>query len=60
MVTGSIYSIPKEIGQVDVTTFCSVLLHLRDIFLTLARTASLARETMVITETMRENRFLLS
>lgn len=50
VVYGSVYEIPKEIGQVDVSFFGSVLLHVRDPFLALQRASSLTRETVVVTD----------
>jgi len=35
MVYGSVYAIPTAIGAVDVATFGSVLLHVRDPFIAL-------------------------
>lgn len=50
VVYGTVYDIPVEIGPVDVTTVCSVLLHLRDPFLALQNAARLTRDTMVVTD----------
>jgi hypothetical protein len=50
VVYGSVYAIPSEIGPVDVSTFGSVLLHVRDPFLALQNAASLTRETIVVSE----------
>jgi len=50
MVYGDVYSIPREIGLVDVSTVCSILLHVRDPFLALQRALSLTRETVIVTE----------
>jgi SAM-dependent methyltransferase len=50
VVYGSVYNLPKEIGPVDITTFGSVLLHLRDPFLSLQKAAEMTRETLVVTE----------
>ncbi|MBV8726172.1 MAG: hypothetical protein JO233_00170 [Candidatus Eremiobacteraeota bacterium] len=50
MVYGTVYDIPRAIGQVDVSTFCSVLLHLRDRFLALCNAARLTRETILVTD----------
>ena len=49
---GTVYNIPTGIGPVDVSTFCSVLLHLRDPFLALSNAARLTRETIVVTDTI--------
>ncbi|MEB3829893.1 class I SAM-dependent methyltransferase [Phormidium sp. CCY1219] len=47
---GSVYEIPEAIGAVDISTFCSVLLHVRDPFLALQKALRLTRETVIITE----------
>ena len=49
VVYGTVYSIPDEIGLVDVTTFGAVLRHLRDPFLALQNALRLTRETVVVT-----------
>jgi SAM-dependent methyltransferase len=51
VVYGTAYEIPESIGKVDVVTFGSVLLHLRDPLKALCRGARLAREALIITET---------
>ena len=43
---------PREIGPVDIATFGSILLHLRDPFAALERSASLVRERIVVTDMM--------
>lgn len=50
MVYESIYTIPAEIGPVDITTFGCILLHLRDPFLALQNALRLTSETVIITE----------
>jgi hypothetical protein len=50
MVYGSVYTIPKEIGDVDVTIFGSVLLHVRDPFLALQKALTMTREMVIISE----------
>ena len=50
VVYGSVYEIPEEIGEVDISVFASVLLHVRDPFLALQKAARLTRETIVVTE----------
>jgi hypothetical protein len=50
MVYESVYSIPPEIGPVDITTFGCILLHLRDPFQALQNALRLTRETVIITE----------
>ncbi|MCF8127333.1 MAG: hypothetical protein K9N10_02370 [Deltaproteobacteria bacterium] len=53
VVYGNVYSIPEEIGPVDVAVYGSILLHLRDPFLALQNGAGLTRETIIITEVHR-------
>jgi hypothetical protein len=50
------YTIPPAIGQVDISTFCAVLLHLRDPFLALEKALALTRETVIITEGLGNRR----
>jgi hypothetical protein len=50
VVYGTVYEIPESIGAVDVSTYCSVLLHLRDPFQALYRGSVLTTETMVVTD----------
>lgn len=50
VVYGTTYAIPEEIGQVDISTFCAILLHLRDPFLAMQNAARLTRETLIVTE----------
>ena len=52
VVYGTVYDIPLAIGAVDVSTFCSILLHLRDPFLALQNGARLTRDAMVVTDLM--------
>ena len=58
VVYGTVYDIPREIGQVDIATFCSVLLHVRDPFLALYNGLSQTRERVVIAEKVRGRRWL--
>ena len=64
LVHGTAYTIPEEIGPVDVATFGSILLHLRDPFLALQKAAALTTGTMIVTELVpgffdaRKNEFL--
>lgn len=53
VVYGSVYHMPAAIGPVDISTFGSILLHLRDPFLALANAARLTRETIVVTDIHR-------
>ncbi len=50
VVYGSVYDVPESIGPVDVATFGSILLHLRDPFRALSSALRLVRDTVVITE----------
>lgn len=50
VVYGTVYAIPEEIGMVDISTFCSVLLHVRDPFFALQNALRLTRETVIVTE----------
>jgi SAM-dependent methyltransferase len=50
MVYGTVYQIPDAIGEFDICTFGSVLLHLRDPFLALQRASMHTRKTIVITD----------
>jgi hypothetical protein len=52
VVYRSIYDVPDEIGPFDVVTYGAILLHLRDPFLALQSGLRLARETVVVTESM--------
>jgi SAM-dependent methyltransferase len=58
VVYGSVYAVPKEIGDVDVTTFCSILLHVRDPFLALYNGLARTCEKVLITEKVRGKRWL--
>ena len=50
VVYGTVYEIPEEIGRVEVATFGSVLLHVRDPFLALEKALRLTTETAIVTE----------
>ncbi len=50
VVYGTVYEIPEAIGPVDISTYCSVLLHLRDPFQALYRGSLLTAGTMVVTD----------
>lgn len=50
VVYGDVYSVPHEIGNVDVTTFGALLLHTRDPFAALSRSLALTTETVIVTE----------
>ncbi len=47
---GSIYDIPDGIGEVNVATFGSILLHLRDPYRALASASRFVRDTIVVTD----------
>jgi hypothetical protein len=50
VVYGSVYEVPESIGPVDVATFGSILLHVRDPFLALQKALALTRETVIVTD----------
>jgi hypothetical protein len=50
VVYGTVYTVPDEIGPVDIATFASILLHLRDPFLALQTALRLVRETVIVTD----------
>lgn len=50
VVYGTVYEVPESIGPVDISTYCSVLLHVRDPFQALYRGSLLTTETMVVTD----------
>jgi hypothetical protein len=50
VVYGSVYEIPLEIGTVDIATFGSILLHVRDPFQALYKASLLTRERIIVTE----------
>lgn len=51
VVYGPVYNVPVEdIGPVQVSTFGSILLHLRDPFLVLQKAASITTESIIVTD----------
>lgn len=50
VVHGDVYSVPESIGPVDISTFGSILLHVRDPFLALQKALRLTRETVIVTD----------
>ncbi len=56
VVYGSVYEVPATIGPVDIATFCSVLLHVRDPFLALYNGLRLTRDTVVVTDIVGSRR----
>jgi hypothetical protein len=53
MVYGTVYTIPREIGPVDVSIFGSILLHVRDPFAALQSALAITTETVVVAELLR-------
>ena len=49
-VYGSVYKIPENIGEFDISTFGCILLHLRDPFLALQNALKLTKETVIVTD----------
>jgi hypothetical protein len=56
VVYGTVYDIPEEIGPVDITTFGSMLLHVRDPFLALQRAAAITEEAIIVTDRVQPSR----
>ena len=52
LVHGDIYSVPSELGPVDVSVFGAILLHTRDPFGALVPALQLTRETVVVTDAL--------
>ena len=50
LVHGTVYTVPPTIGPVDVATFASILLHVRDPLLALQTSLKLVRDTVIVTE----------
>ncbi len=50
MVYGTVYDMPAQIGQFDITTVSAVLRHVRDPFLALQRAAERTNETIIVVE----------
>lgn len=57
VVHANVYTLPPEIGHVDVATFGCVLLHLRDPFLALANALRFTRETVIVTMMLHQQPF---
>ena len=53
---GTVYDLPDGLGSFDVSTFGSVLLHLRDPFLALQNALALTTETVVVTTERTQHR----
>ena len=60
VIYGSVYDIPNSIGMVDIGTFCSILLHLRDPFRALQSGLRLVREKVIITDLAPSHNFVYS
>lgn len=58
MVHGTIYTVPAEIGMVDIAFLGSILLHVRDPFLALQSVLKLTRETVIIADMIPRRHFL--
>lgn len=52
LVHSDVYSVPREIGPVDLAVFGAILLHTSNPFLALARNLDLTRQTAVVTEAL--------
>jgi 2-polyprenyl-3-methyl-5-hydroxy-6-metoxy-1,4-benzoquinol methylase len=50
---GSVYELSPRMGQFDVVTMGSILLHLRDPFLAIQKAASLSTDTLIITDVLQ-------
>lgn len=53
MVYGTVYTIPREIGAVDISIFGSLLLHVRDPFAALQSALAITTETVIVAEPLR-------
>ncbi|MBA4417151.1 MAG: hypothetical protein C0392_04475 [Syntrophus sp. (in: bacteria)] len=49
-VYGTVYNIPREIGEVDIATFCATLVHFQNPFAALQGALSLTREKVIVTD----------
>lgn len=56
MVYGDIYRLPGDLGEFDVSTFQSILLHLRSPIAALEEASRRTRSTIVVTDTWPEGR----
>lgn len=52
LVQSDVYSVPRQIGPVDVAVFGAILLHTSNPFLALQRNLELTTETVVVTEAL--------
>jgi hypothetical protein len=53
VVYGNVYSVPNEIGAVDISVYGCILLHLKNPFSALQSGLKLTRETVIITDQIR-------
>lgn len=60
VVYGDVYNIPEEIGMFDISTICSVLLHVRDPFLAMQTAAKFAKQTMIIQDVLSKRFYFQS
>jgi SAM-dependent methyltransferase len=58
VVNGTVYTMPAAIGQRDIVTVGSILCHLRDPMLALHNAVRLARDTVIVVDTVPRRRFL--
>jgi SAM-dependent methyltransferase len=54
LVHGTVYTIPEAIGIVDITLVSAILCHVRDPFRALEKALRLTRETVIVTEEIRD------
>ena len=52
VVYGSVYDVPEQIGEVDISFFGSILLHTRDPFRALQSAADITKEAIVVTDVL--------
>src|SRR5262249_36621471 len=57
VVYGTVYTIPRDIGPVDVAVYGSILLHLRDPFLALQTGLQLVKDTVIVADVIPRRRF---
>jgi len=57
VVYGTVYTIPPEIGPVDIGVYGSILLHLRDPFLALQTGLALVKDTAIVADLIPRRRF---
>ena len=52
LVHGSIYDLPRDIGQFDIAVFGAILLHLRDPWTAISEAARRTRERVIVTDVL--------